>query len=165
MKDFQPSQTIFIHLPQVWRSPHRPLLPIAASLLYNRINQGLLSHSPHCLEVMMTVQRHAHFPLETLRPLLTSDGWDVSLRDALTATYEDGDGDFRLVVDRGGRVYLRQTRLSMKPRGEVILRSGRTYARHTEALAINSIATTLAAPDEFSDALSEMLSFLRGNND
>lgn len=110
----------------------------------------------------MTVQRQSHFSLEMLRPLLTSDGWDVSLRDTLTATYEGENGNFRLVVDRGGRVYLRQTILSMKPRGDVILRSGRTYARHTEALTINSIATTLATPDEFGDALSEMMSFLRG---
>ena len=104
----------------------------------------------------MTVQRQAQFSLEALRPMLESLGWDVSLRETLEASCDDAEGAFRLVVDKGGRLYLRRTSLASKPRGKMVQRAGRTYAIHSETIISKSVTTTLNSIDSFGETLSEM---------
>ncbi len=109
----------------------------------------------------MTVRRRAHISLEALRPLLESNGWDVSLDETLKADFQDATGKYRLIADKDGRIYLRRTSLAAKPRGKMIQKEGRSYAIQTESILIQDIATTLDSIDEFSQTLSEMLSLAR----
>jgi hypothetical protein len=110
---------------------------------------------------MMTVQHQAQFPLEALRPMLESMGWDVSLRETLEASCDDAEGAFRLVIDRGGNAYLRRTSLASKPRGKIVQRAGQTYAVHSETTITKSVATTLNSVDAFGSTFSEMQSLAR----
>ena len=113
----------------------------------------------------MTVQRQAQFSLEVLRPLLESNGWDVSLNETLEAYWHDASGKYRLVAGKDGRIYLRRTSLAAKPQGKMIQKEGLSYAVQTETIFITNIATTLASADEFGKALSEMMSLARVSPD
>lgn len=109
----------------------------------------------------MTVQRQAQFSLEALRPLLESNGWDVSLGETLEADLHDATGQYRLTAGKDGRIYLRRTSLAAKPRGKILQKEGQSYAIQTESIRITDIATTLGAADDFGKALSEMMSLAR----
>jgi hypothetical protein len=109
----------------------------------------------------MTVQRQAQFSLEALRPMLESMGWDVSLRETLEASCDDGEGAFRFVVDKEGRAYLRRTSLASKPQGKMVHRAGRTYAVHSETTITKSVVTTLNSVTTFDATFSEMQSLAR----
>ncbi len=131
-------------------------------LLYNHIRSDFVDFTHYAFaEVMMTVQRQAQFSLEALRPLLESDGWDVSLGETLEANLHDATGKYRLVVGRDGRIYLRRTSLAAKPQGKMIQKAGRSYAVQTESLFITDIATMLNSVDEFDKVLSEMMTLAR----
>jgi len=137
-------------------------LPVITVLPYNHINSNFVDFIHYAfVEVIMTVQRQAQFSLEALRPLLESNGWDVSSNETLEAYLHDATGNYRLVAGKDGRIYLRRTSLAAKPQGKMIQKEGLSYAVQTETILITNITTTLASADEFGKALSEMMSLAR----
>ena len=107
----------------------------------------------------MTVQRLADFPLAELIPMLTSQGWDCSLRETLTAHYDgQGFGELRLVVDRSGRAILRRTTLESPSEERLVRGAHGVYAVQQETLVVRTVMTTLAAPEDFEVSLAEMMS-------
>ena len=109
----------------------------------------------------MTVHRKTDFPLAELCPSLEAKGWDVALRETLSAEKTTGEGRFRLVVDRSGRLLLRQTTLAERPQGRVLHREGRTYTLQIEAYRVSHVASSLDSPDAFDAVLIEMLALLK----
>ncbi len=108
----------------------------------------------------MTVRRKTDFPLAKLRPSLETKGWDVLLRDTLSAEKTTGEGRFRLVMDKGGRMLLRRMVLAEKPQNRVIRSNGRTYTVQDELLQVSHVASTLDSPDDFDAVLTEMIALL-----
>jgi len=105
----------------------------------------------------MTTRRRARFSLTKLRSVLESAGWDTDGEETLTAEMSNAQGHFRVVIDKGGRVMLRRTALIDQSPGQVIHAHGRSYALHTESIAITHITTTLTTEEEFNDILAEMM--------
>ncbi len=105
----------------------------------------------------MTVQRVADFPLTELVHILTSKGWECSLRETLTAYRNDGDDRLRLVADRSGRLLLRRVVLMGKPEERVVNGTHRTYVTLRESLVVSAVMTTIATPEDFEAALSTMM--------
>ena len=105
----------------------------------------------------MTVHHLAHFPLAELRPMLEAAGWDVTLADTLQAELRGARGQFRLVVDRSGRVILRRTTLVNKPESRVVRSGEHTYAVEQEGFEVTHISTQLGEGDDFGPVLEEMI--------
>ncbi len=96
------------------------------------------------------------FPLADLIPYLTAEGWDVTLKEALTGFRQDAHGAFRLTVDRSGRSYLRRTWVHSPGAGKTIHREGHTFAVNIEEHHVHDVMTLLDSAEVFPRVLAIM---------
>jgi len=93
------------------------------------------------------------FDLAEIGRVLTDAGWDVYIRDEVSARRSDVAGVWQLYADQGGRLRLQITRDTQLPHSQRIEMKGRQYRVLHEAREIINIFTNM---DRISD-LPEIL--------
>ncbi len=96
------------------------------------------------------------FDLSEIGRILTDAGWDVSIRDEVSARRSNVAGVWQLYVDKGGRLRLQITRDTQLPHSQRIEKKGHQYRVLHEGREIINIFTNM---DRISD-LPEILQTL-----